>query len=489
MASYPFDNYPEVFATTAADESAVTKEAAAGHIRKLRRGLYTNNRVDEPEVVVRRNLWQVVALLCPGSVVSHRTALDSVPTASGTVFVTGKYDRVITAPGLKIRQLRGSGPLEGDQPFIGALSISSRARAFLECLSGRPKGADSPYLSQTSIEERLDRIIAVNEAEANRIRDRAKEIKADLGANKAFTTLDEIVGALLGTRQTKLKSLAGASRAKGTPYDANRISLFQSLLSQALDWIPNERVDMARDGTALANIGFFDAYFSNFIEGTEFKLTEARAIVFDGKIPDQRPRDAHDILGTFRIVANSGRLRRPVSGLDPHRFLQLLRDWHSMILAARPEMRPGLFKEKPNQAGTTLFVLPSLVEGTLQAGFELLRAVHSPFARAACLMFLVTEVHPFDDGNGRTARAVLNAELYAAEQCRVIVPTVFRTEYIDAIKLLTREGNATTFFRMLDAAQEFTADIDYSDFEKAKDRMEKWNAFSEDDEARLRRPD
>jgi Fic family protein len=41
--------------------------------------------------------------------------------------------------------------------------------------------------------------------------------------------------------------------------------------------------------------------------------------------------------------------------------------------------------------------------------------------------FLVSEVHPFLDGNGRLARVMINAELAAARQMRVLIPIVYRS--------------------------------------------------------------
>jgi len=38
-------------------------------------------------------------------------------------------------------------------------------------------------------------------------------------------------------------------------------------------------------------------------------------------------------------------------------------------------------------------------------------------------MFLITEVHPFLDGNGRVARLFMNCELVSANQPRIIIPT------------------------------------------------------------------
>ena len=45
----------------------------------------------------------------------------------------------------------------------------------------------------------------------------------------------------------------------------------------------------------------------------------------------------------------------------------------------RPETEPGRFKAAENRAGSTVFVAPGLVEGTLERGFEFLRRLETPF--------------------------------------------------------------------------------------------------------------
>lgn len=60
-------------------------------------------------------------------------------------------------------------------------------------------------------------------------------------------------------------------------------------------------------------------------------------------------------------------------------------------------------------------------------GFARAVGLEDPFARAVFLMFLVSEVHPFDDGNGRIARVMMNAELTAARQARIVIPTAIGT--------------------------------------------------------------
>lgn len=58
------------------------------------------------------------------------------------------------------------------------------------------------------------------------------------------------------------------------------------------------------------DLAFFEGYFSNFIEGTEFDVEEAREITFEGKIPFARPEDAHDILGTYQIISSRGEMSK-----------------------------------------------------------------------------------------------------------------------------------------------------------------------------------
>ena len=49
------------------------------------------------------------------------------------------------------------------------------------------------------------------------------------------------------------------------------------------------------------------------------------------------------------------------------------------------------------------------------------------------MMFVVSEVHPFADGNGRSARVAMNAELVPANLHRMIIPTVLRNDYTSAL--------------------------------------------------------
>ena len=162
-------------------------------------------------------------------------------------------------------------------------------------------------------------------------------------------------------------------------------------------------------------------------------------------------------------------------------------------MEGRPDTRPGAFKQAGNQAGPTVFVAPDLVTGTLTQGLGLCRSLETPFQRAVFMMFLIAEVHPFADGNGRTARIMMNAELAAAGEERIIVPTVYRANYLSALKALSQTGRPEPIISMLDHAQRWTAAVDWRSLEATRRELVDCNAFVDPDVAevegrRLRMP-
>ncbi len=174
-------------------------------------------------------------------------------------------------------------------------------------------------------------------------------------------------------------------------------------------------------------------------------------------------------------------MARPLHNADD--FISLLRARHHQMLEGRPEINPGTFKRQSNRVGSVEFVAPALVEGTLREGFSLYSRLADPFARAVFQMFLVAEVHPFRDGNGRIARVMMNAELVAAMEHRIIIPQVFRNNYMMSLRALSVNRSADSLIRVLDFAQRYTAAIDFTSFEGALEMLEQTNAFVDPTEA------
>jgi Fic/DOC family len=484
--TFSLADLPEVFPTSTAISEALQRAVRAGRARKLAGRLYTRNLEQPLEQIARRNWQPIVAHYFPGSVVVDRSAFEAKPAGDGSLFLDAGPNyarkRPIQLPGLTLRPRKGPGPQPGDMPYM-EIYISSRARAMLDNLRpSRAVGGIRRTFSRADLEGELARLMELRGGEAlNELRDEARDLASRIDAAGEMDVLDDLIGALLGTRTAELQTAAARAHREGIGFDRDRIDLFAALQAELLREPLAGRPAQPDSFPALS---FFEAYCSNWIEGTEFEIEEAEEIVFERRIPPARNEDAHDVLGTFDVVNDAS--KRSERAADAEGFLDLLRSRHAQMLGRRPAAEPGAFKQRANRAGATSFVAPELVNGTLRLGYRYLEPLPAGLSRAIFVMFLISEVHPFTDGNGRVGRVFMNAELSAVDQQRIVIPLSYRDDYLSGLRALSRSANPQPLIRVLDFAQEYAAAIDWSEVRKAEGMMEESNAFLEPDLAEER---
>jgi fido (protein-threonine AMPylation protein) len=416
-------------------------------------------------------------------VIADRSAVLAGPAPDGSLFLDvgprPVNPRSIVLPGLTLRPRNGPGPVQRDTQFVN-LYMSSPARAMLDNLRpSRARSGISRTLGREEIEERLDRLArARGEQALNEMRDEARVLAPELHSEEQLKTLDRLIGALLGTRETQLLTHAARARGAGLGYDTDRLAMFETLRGELATQTFAARPEPADPERMFA---FYEAYFSNWIEGTVFEVGEAEEIVFAGRVPPQRPADAHDVQGTFAAILDT-RLRDTMPS-SPDELEDYLRDAHRQVMAGRPEVSPGEYKERSNRAGSTHFVAPEEVRGTLREGWQTMSTLPAGLARAIFAMFLVAEVHPFADGNGRVARLLMNAELSSQGLCRVLIPLSYRDEYVGALRALSRGSNPTPLRRTIDRAQRWAALMPWDDRDQVLDLLAQTNALVTPEEA------
>ena len=470
-----------------ATSQQISKLEKEGTIRKLANRVYTSNLEDTPEDITRRNLFHILGHLYPGALLSHRSAFEFAPTATGQIFLTYTYTRKAQLPGITIRLLAGNKPIKGDTIFSGELYLSQRERALLENMeSSRKLGPDSKTLTYPEIEEKLEQIIRINgEDELNAVRDKARKIAKEVGLIKEFTKLNKIISALLTTKPSSiLKSPVASARAFGVPYDPARIQLFESLFTALKQQEFQHREEKNTTTAAYRNFAFYESYFSNYIEGTVFEIEEAKRVIETQKPLPSRNEDSHDVLGTYQIVSNPRQMK--IVPRTKEELVEILQYRHQILLSAREDKKPGKFKDKNNRAGDTSFVEMELVTGTLYKSFDYYQALTHPFAKAAYIMFVISEVHPFLDGNGRIARVMMNAELSTASQTKIIIPTVYREDYLGGLRRLTRNQDPSVYIRMLNRAQAFSDTLLGDDMVAMEEVLRQSEAFKESNQGVLR---
>ncbi|MBX2971903.1 MAG: Fic family protein [Flavobacteriales bacterium] len=474
-------------AGTPAGANKLAAHLAAGRIRPLMPLVYTSDINGKDEDIIGRNLWRLLSYKFPKAVLSHRSALEYMLTKSGTVYLTGRETRAVKWPGVTIRIQLGPGPLPSDtRLFADGLNVASEERAMLENLGTyRMVKGESRTVDREFIEKRLLNILnARGEEGLNALRDKARAIAEELGMSDAFARLNALVASLLATGGVDvLRSTAARAHVQGEPYDTNRLSIFNALIAALKATVFAERKERVKDDKEFANIAFFESYFSNYIEGTEFEVEQAREIVYTGRDIPNRSGDSHDIRGVYAVCADRSSLRaRPANAEE---FIERMRQRHAVLLAGRPDKDPGFFKQRPNRAGSTHFVAPGMVVGTLKQGWDLMGLLTDPLARALYIMFVVSETHPFNDGNGRIARVMMNAELVAQGCTKLIIPNVYREDYLLALRRLSRGKDAGPYIRMMDRAHAWSHWLDPATLDGLEQQIERSNALKEPDEAGL----
>jgi len=465
----------------------ISRLEKAGKIRKIAPRVYSSNLTEPVEIIIRRNLFTILGKLYPGALLSHRSALEFKPTNAGHIFLTYTYTKKISLPGVTIRFLEGNKPIKGDNPFSGELYVSQKSRAFLENLQlSRNTGPTSKCLTLPEIEEKLENIIRINgEDELNKVRDCARTIAEELNMHKEFGRLNKIISALLTTHPARiLSSPLAIARAFGTPFDAGRMELFEVIFRELQKREFKNRPDRNSSEKSFRNFAFFESYFSNYIEGTEFKVAEAMQIIESQNPIPSRNEDSHDVLGTYQLVSN--RPEMSITPTSPDELLNILLYRHGVLLRARQEKNPGQFKDRNNFAGSTEFVDFNLVRGTLIQSFDLYKSLIHPFSKAAFMMFLISEIHPFLDGNGRMARVMMNAELVKEGQAKIIIPTVYREDYMGTLKKLTKQSDASPFIRMLIRAYDFSENVFGENINDLHEYLKQTNSFFDAKEAKMR---
>lgn len=473
-------------ARTTQDAKRLSREYRNGKLRRIYPGVYTDDLESEINNVVIQNWMQIIPNIVTNGILAYRTALDLKTQPLGNeniIFVISSYVKTINLPGLTIKVYKGDTNQFREQ-ILPNLFRSNIPRALLENLT-TVRG--SAYIGIKTIGvEGVETFLAKEwrkrgEEQINRMRDEAKQIATILGYQKEFQKLNKIISALLSTHafENSLSSTYAKAVSQKKPYDEYRIQIFDEL-SLYITQCSFLNRGYEYNSTSFKNLSFYESYFSNFIEGTEFIIDEAEDIIFKGTEINNRHADSHDVLSLFLITNDFSEMC--ITPKNPDELIEILQRRHAILMKERPEKRPGKFKVKENKAGNTLFVAPEDVLGTLSHGFERYKLLKPGLAKALFMQFLISEIHPFDDGNGRLSRIMMNAELVPQSQFKIITPNVHRDNYLNGLRLASRDKNFRTYIKAMDQAQAYTTSVSWFDYGEAREMLEKDDANLSPDE-------
>ena len=200
-------------------------------------------------------------------------------------------------------------------------------------------------------------------------------------------------------------------------------------------------------------------YHSNAIEGNKLTYGETLTLLLHGITAKGKPLKDHlDVIGhrdAVDVMLNLIKGERPLRQTDVRQMHQLMlkEDYHQR--AIRPDgrevyriIRVGVYKSEPNHVRTAndtmhYFAEPNAVPGLMTGLMDWYTEAEQedrlhPLLRATVFHHEFVAIHPFDDGNGRIGRIVMNFALMRAGYPPLVIPVDERLTYYRALEQADR---------------------------------------------------
>ena len=189
-------------------------------------------------------------------------------------------------------------------------------------------------------------------------------------------------------------------------------------------------------------VGF--TYSSNSIEGNTLTITETKILLEDGitvggkSIKDYYEASGHAQAYDYMLsVARTGQLDITED---------IIKKLHYLFYHKLDQEEAGQYRKIQVYISGTEYLppkaeeVPHLMEHFINQMQSSKRLMHPIEFAAICHKRLV-DIHPFKDGNGRTARLLMNLILVNEGYGITSIPPVLRNEYINALILSQRKNN------------------------------------------------
>ena len=220
-------------------------------------------------------------------------------------------------------------------------------------------------------------------------------------------------------------------------------------------------------------------YHSNAVEGNSLTLGETRSLILHGLTASGKPmRDHLDIEGHDEAVkAMEGAVKR--NELLNEVFI---RNLHKVLLkepyendSITPDGQPvkrriaiGEYKTQPNNVRTSTgeiyyFTPPDQVKPAMGDLIDWYRRQEDegehPIIIAATFHYRFTRIHPFDDGNGRMARLLMNMILIKHGYTVAVVPVEQRDQYIGMLEQADKTEDLVEFIAYVAHCCKYTLNL------------------------------
>lgn len=221
--------------------------------------------------------------------------------------------------------------------------------------------------------------------------------------------------------------------------------------------------DEVRELDAYYKVG--TTYTSNALEGNSLTLTETKVLLEDGITVGGKPvKDFYEATGHAKAYDYMLSVARSDKLVFSEEMICRL---HQLFYSGIDSEQAGKYRDHQVFITGTEYVPPAAdkVPGLMREYIADLNgkkdSMH-PVLLAAFAHRRLVDIHPFVDGNGRTARLLMNLVLVNKGYQLVSIPMIWRQEYISALVAAQREENPSDEpFNILIAECELEAQRDF----------------------------
>ena len=192
-------------------------------------------------------------------------------------------------------------------------------------------------------------------------------------------------------------------------------------------------------------------YNSNAIEGNTLTLSETKVVLEDGiTIGGKTLKEHLEVVNHKEAINYMEDIIRDDEDLSERQIKNI----HHLILKGIDDENAGRYrKEKVGISGAEHtppdpVLVPEKMEALINWYYEAGQELHT-VERASRLHTDLVKIHPFVDGNGRTARVLLNFELIKNGYPIVIIKNEDRAKYYESLDKAHTTGNYDDFSELV----------------------------------------
>jgi Fic family protein len=204
-------------------------------------------------------------------------------------------------------------------------------------------------------------------------------------------------------------------------------------------------------------------YTSNAIEGNTLSRRETALVVDKGLTIQGKSLVEH--LEAVNHAEAVDYIRKLASHTKPNDITQdTILEIHKFILSKIDDTNAGRYRNVPIRVTGSSHVFPNhmrvaeLMTEFIQDLHEKAKTMH-PCLLASYAHYTLVGIHPFVDGNGRTARLLMNLILQQCGYPPAIIRKEDRLKYINALEQGRIESSMTNFDTLISGAVEHSLDI------------------------------